>query len=262
MLPTEKQKAKENGINSLLLIGATKIGKTHLVSKLPDNIILGFERGAEMYDNYRVMINSLKEFGAVLKELKTDTKFKYVTIDTITSMEEYIYELAEIKYSETILGKHWFEKGKKEYKRIDNLPNGAGYRYIDEAINSILDSLEKTNKTIIFIGHLKFSTLEKDGIEVTVKDVDVMGRMRKALVTRCEAIAFIERRENTKNYLSFRNSGLIGSSWVRELSNKDILISEFDETTGDIKTYWDSIFSNKKVDINNSEEINLDEISE
>lgn len=242
MLPKSIVKGNSEEINSLLIIGPTKIGKTSLMSALPKNIILGFEKGAEKYDNFRVMINSLKDLSTVIKELKEDTSFEYITLDTITSMEHFIYDLAELKFSETLQGKNWFSELKDKYKRIDALPQGSGYRYIDQAIESIMDSLDKTGKKIIYLGHLKFTTMEKENVEITVKDVDVMSRFRKALITRCEGICFLERRGENQNYLSFKNNGLIGSSWIEKLANKDIAISEKKDSV--LVTHWDLIFQN------------------
>ncbi len=62
---------------------------------MDNNLILDFEQGTTYVDALKVQINSLKELKECIKAIKEAGKpYKYITIDTITAVEEMAKPLA------------------------------------------------------------------------------------------------------------------------------------------------------------------------
>ena len=88
-LPKAKNPAKTQDPKYLILFGLPKVGKTTVLSTLDNNLILDFEQGTTYIDALKIEINTLKELKETIKAIKDAGKpYKYITIDTITAVEE------------------------------------------------------------------------------------------------------------------------------------------------------------------------------
>lgn len=86
----------------------TKWGKSTVLSTLDDNLILDFEQGAKYLSALKVEINSLKDFAEVYKALKeSEHRYKFITIDTVTALEEFVKPLALKMYRDTPAGANY-----------------------------------------------------------------------------------------------------------------------------------------------------------
>ena len=67
----------------LLLYGAPKVGKTTMLSKLDNCLIVDTEKGTNMLEAYVQQVNNREELIQTLKDAMEGHEFKYIAIDTI-----------------------------------------------------------------------------------------------------------------------------------------------------------------------------------
>lgn len=230
----------------LILFGPQKIGKTHALTKLKNNLILDFDKeGTDYYKCNRVKIKDFNTYVELLNELSAKKPmFKYLTIDTLTTFyEDFINALAVIDYNE--------DNGKKKPLDFDinKLDYGKGHYYKREALKKQIDFLEGYCETLIIVGHVADRAVNSDG-PLGVSELDIEGKLKSILASRISAIGYFYRdsKDNTENILSFKNSGdIISGSRAGHLANNEFIISKKvdspEEPNGyTIETYWDKIF--------------------
>ena len=88
-LPKTKVPAETQDPKYLILFGLPKVGKTTILSTLENNLILDFEDGTTYVDALKIKIDNLATLKETIKTIKEAGKpYKYITIDTITAVEE------------------------------------------------------------------------------------------------------------------------------------------------------------------------------
>ena len=200
-LPTKKVKASRKSPKNMIIYGAPKIGKTTVLSKLDNCLIIDLEDGSDMLDALKVKANSLKDLqdiGAAI--MKAGRPYKYIAIDTISKLEEWCESYAKQIYMKTPMGKNFDTKNPG--MSVLALPNGAGYLYLRMAYKEWMGKLNKLADHIILVGHLKDKMLEKKGKEVAVKDLDLTGKIKQITCTNSDAIGYIYR-EGDQTMISF-----------------------------------------------------------
>jgi hypothetical protein len=200
-LPTEKVKASRKSPKNMIIYGSPKIGKTTALSQLDNCLIIDLEAGSDMVDALKVKVNNLKELADVGREiLKQGKPYKYIAIDTISKLEEWCEEEGKKIYMLTPMGKN-FDKDKQGLS-ILSLPNGGGYLYLRLAYKKWIDRLNLLADHIILVAHLKDKMLEKKGKEVSVKDLDLTGKIKQITCSNSDAIGYIYR-EGEETMISF-----------------------------------------------------------
>ena len=200
-LKKEKRKAISVNPGIMLLYGAPKVGKTTMLSKLDDCLIIDLEDGSDMVDALKVKVKSLKELGEAGKAIHEAKKpYKYVAIDTISKLEEWCEADAKVLYMQTPMGKNFEQKNPGA--SVLSLPNGAGYLYLRIAYKKWIDRLNTLADHIILVGHLKDKMLEKKGKEVAVKDLDLTGKIKQITCANADAVGYLYR-EDEKTMISF-----------------------------------------------------------
>ena len=104
VLPTKKVKVERNNPKRLIIYSKPKTGKTTAFAGLDDNLILDLENGSEYVEALKIKINSLQDLldaGKAIKE--AGCPYKYVTVDTVTALEDMIGPLAVKLYKQTLL---------------------------------------------------------------------------------------------------------------------------------------------------------------
>ena len=125
-LPKTKIPAETQDPKYLILFGLPKVGKTTVLASLENNLILDFENGSSYVDALKVKINSLKDLNEVCKAIKDAGKpYKFITIDTITAVEEMAKPLAIKLYQNSPM----FSDRYADVKNPAELPNGSGYTF-------------------------------------------------------------------------------------------------------------------------------------
>lgn len=134
-LPKEKTKATRINPKTIVIFSQPKKGKTTIVAGLDDCLTIDLEKGGDFVDilKYDVVREAEKEDVLpiiILKKLidtikkankeKGDYVYKYISIDTVTALEDIVLPLANKKYKDTPMGRNWVGDD------ITSLPNGAG----------------------------------------------------------------------------------------------------------------------------------------
>ena len=122
VLPTKKVSATRQNPKRLVIYSKPKTGKTTAFAGLDGNLIVDLENGTDYVDAVKVKAGSLKELLAIGKAVEEAGKpYKFITIDTVTALEEMVMPLAVKKYKATPMGKNY------DGDSVITLPNGAGY---------------------------------------------------------------------------------------------------------------------------------------
>lgn len=235
-LPTERAPATNKSPKRLFLFGPPKTGKTTAVAMLDECLLIDLERGSDFVDAMRVQVNNLKDLREVLSEVnKAGNPYKYAAIDTTTKLEEMVLPLAAELYKDTQMGKDW------DGDNVLTLARGAGYLYLRRAYMKVMDAIDKAFPRVIYLGHLKDSSLSKEGREVAVKDIDLSGKLKNIVCANTDAIGYVYRDEN-RTVISFEtDENIISGARPIHLRNKQITILESDENEN-LTSHWDKIY--------------------
>lgn len=241
-LPTMPIKALIQSPKELIIFSKPKVGKTTLLAGLKNCLILDFEDGSDYVEALKIKIKTLEELKQVGKAIKeAEYPYDYIAVDTVTALEEFCIGYAEELYSKSSMGKNWFTEGKPKYGTIINMPQGAGYQWLRQAYNKILDFIRQLAPKIILVGHVKDTMLEKAGNEFNSMDLDLTGKIKRITASNSDAIGYLYRK-GKQNIISFKTSDEISCGARPEhLRNKEIVLSEIleDDT---IVTNWNKIY--------------------
>ena len=108
VLPTKKVKAERINPKRIVIYSKPKTGKTTAYAGLEDNLILDLENGTDYVEALKVKIGSLQELLDTGKAIKAaGNPYKFITIDTVTALEDMIMPLAVKLYRATAMGKNF-----------------------------------------------------------------------------------------------------------------------------------------------------------
>lgn len=236
-LPTAKIPAASQDPKYLILFGLPKVGKTTVLSTLENNLILDFEQGTTYVDALKVQINSLKELKECVKAIKEAGKpYKYITIDTITAVEEMAKPLALQMWQNSPL-----YTTKYDVKDITQVPQGAGYSFWRQAIEAIIDLIASATDNIILCGHVKDAALAEN-VTGSIKQLDLTGKVSRILSARSDAIGFVHRDDESNLCINFGQSGeVLTGARPKHLANKDIIVAERQDD-GSFISHWERIY--------------------
>jgi hypothetical protein len=246
VLPTKKVEPTLNNPKNLIIFSKPKTGKTSLIAALDNCLLLDLEDGSDYVSALKIKAKSIKDIKLIGKQIKKEGKpYKFIAVDTITALEEMCIPYAEELYSQSPMGKNWFAEngGKSKYGNILGLPEGSGYYWLRIAFTKVLDYIMTWADHTILLGHVKDTMLEKDGVNVSIKELDLTGKLKRITTSNSDAIAYLYRK-GTQNILSFKTTDDVGCGARPEhLKNAEIIISEINEE-GEMKTHWDKVFIN------------------
>lgn len=237
VLPTTKVKAQRVNPKRLIIYSKPKTGKTTAFAGLEENLIMDLEHGAGYVEALKIEVNSLQELLDAGKAIKAaGNPYKYVTIDTVTALEDMVGPLAIKLYRQTSMGKNY------DGDNILSLPNGAGYLYLRQAFFQVLDFIDTLAPHIILSGHIKDKQVDDKGEMVLAANIDLTGKIKSLICANADAIGYMYRKGN-KTILSFKTSEEVTCGARPEhLRNEEIVVSELNEEKGEIEFHWDKIY--------------------
>lgn len=244
ILPKARSKPEVKNPSNLIIFSKPKTGKTSLVAALDDCLLLDFEQGSSYVEAMKIKIENIKHLKLVGKAIKeAKYPYKYIAVDTVTALEEMCIPYAEKLYSQSPMGKNWFNEGggKSKYGNILGMPEGSGYYWLRLAFTKVIDYITTLAPHMILLGHVKDTMLEKDGVNFSTKELDLTGKLKRITTSNSDAIAYLYRKGN-QNILSFKTTDDVGcGARPDHLKNVEIVISEINEE-GEITTHWDKVF--------------------
>ena len=237
-LPKTKIPAETQDPKYLILFGLPKVGKTTILSTLENNLILDMENGSTYVDALKVKITSLKDLKEVCKAIReVGNPYKYITIDTITAVEEMAKPLAINLYQQSPM----YSDKYADVKDPTKLPNGSGYAFLRDGIEMIIDMVSKCAPNIIICGHVKDAALNEAAAN-NVKTLDLTGKISRILSAKSDAIGFVHRDENSNLCIQFGTDGeVLTGARPKHLANKDIIVAERQDD-GSFVSRWDRIY--------------------
>ena len=235
VLPTSKVKAERVNPKRLIIYSKPKTGKTTAYAGLEDNLIIDLENGSDYVEALKVKVSSLQELLDTGKAIKAaGNPYKFVTIDTVTALEDMIMPLAIKLYIATAMGKNF------DGDTVVTLPNGAGYLYIRQAFFQVLDFIDTLAPTIILSGHIKDKVVDDKGEMVMSANIDLTGKIKSLICANADAIGYMYRKGN-QTILSFKTSEEVTCGARPEhLRNQEIVISEMIDDV--LSTSWEKVF--------------------
>lgn len=236
VLPTKKIKADRVNPKRLIIYSKPKTGKTSAFAGLENNLILDLENGADYVDALKVKISSLQELLDAGKAIKEAGKpYTYVTIDTVTALEDMVMPLAIKLYKQTSMGKNY------DGDNVLSLPNGAGYLYLRQAFFQVLDFIDTLAPHIILSGHIKDKQVDDKGEMVMAANIDLTGKIKSLICANADAIGYMFRKGN-QTILSFKTTEEVTCGARPEhLRNEEIVISEMNDK-GELVIHWDKVY--------------------
>jgi hypothetical protein len=198
---------------------------------------LDLENGTDFIDALKIKISSLQELLDTGKAIKAaDCPYKFITIDTVTALEEMIMPLAIKLYKSTAMGKNY------DGDNLTTLANGAGYLYIRQAFFQVLDFIDTLAPTIILSGHIKDKVVDDKGEMVMSANIDLTGKIKSLICAQADAIGYMYRKGN-KTILSFKtNDEVTCGARPEHLRNEEVVVSEMID--GVLTTSWEKVFVN------------------
>ena len=203
VLPTAPVPSTTKSPENLIIYSKPKTGKTTMLSKLKDCLIIDLERGTNKIDAMKVQASNLNELQDIIKAVKaSDHKYRYVAVDTITELEAWCEWDATTMYMKTPMGKNFNRAQhpktgemkvlpKNQWESVLGLPKGAGYLYLRNSFKKWMNILLTLAPHVIFVAHVKDAMSEKKGKEVAVKDLDLTGKLKMITAQKADAIGYV-----------------------------------------------------------------------
>jgi len=235
VLPIKKVKVTRLNPKRIVIYGKPKVGKSTALAGLENNLIVDLENGSDFIEAIKYKVNNLQELLDLGKEIRNQgNPYKFISIDTVSVLEDMVLPLALKLYKNTPLGKNF------EGDSVLTLPQGAGYMYIRLAFFQVLDFIDTLAETVILCGHTKDAQVNDKGELVLAANIDLTGKIKNLLCASSDAIGYMMRKEG-KTILSFKTSEEVNcGARPLHLGDKDFIITEV--VDGILTTNWDQIF--------------------
>lgn len=232
-----------------IIYSLPKVGKTTMLSQLEDCMILDTEGGADMYEALRLRITSVygqssynddgtikstsidafekMMFADAERQIKEGIKvpkfpYRFIAVDTLDELESMCEISATKKFFESTIGKGVKQKN-PDMKSVLELPNGGGYYHLRNEVMLQIDRLVRLCPHLILISHIKDKLLEKGGIEISVKDISLTGKLGSIVAAKADYIGYVYREPKKPLMISFEsyeNTSVMGARFPRLAGKK------------------------------------------
>jgi len=239
----------------LLIVGQPKVGKTTALSMLPNNLIIDLEDGSDYIDGIKVnLIKNYKKGGkhpnkqltALHNAIQDENKklqgyaYDFISIDTITALEDIAREVATAKYKASIVGRSFAGTD-----IVAELSKGAGYLWWRKALEEMLFQFAGLAKYgLILTGHAKQGSNIREGVEFSANDIVLTGQNKNIICSKADAIGVMFRSKDDplKLIISFKTNDrdLITGARNQYLQNQTFPLVEVIENK--LVSHWDKIY--------------------
>lgn len=189
-----------------LLYGSRKAGKTTMLGKLKDCLVIDTERGANFITGDVASVSSLADLrdlvGILLSEKEKGNEYKYIALDTINKVVEWVEESIVITYNASNSDKITY---------FGDLAFGKGYGLVREKVDKLIETFIKMTPHFILIGHNKLaSAISENSTIVDPESLNLTGKLKSQIMAKCDSIGYVFR-DNETNVLkvSFKASNAL-----------------------------------------------------
>ena len=256
VLPTDFHEPEIN-MNSCILFGKEKCGKTTALSQLKDCLIIDTENGSKKVRAKALQVPDDKgPVGKMIwlkkvaeKLIEEGKKYDYVALDTLTEVNEWAEWSGTFRYMNSPQGKsfnrekdvkgnpikggEFLDPSDDDYQSVHTLPDGYGYRWSRDEVMAIFNLFMKVaRKCVIFVCHIedKFIALRDTTDVVVPKQLALTGKLRESLPRKVDAIGYVY---NDKGVVKVNFTGTeekIGGTRAKHLTGYNDVLD------------WDKIF--------------------
>ena len=250
-LPTQKSVAEDYNPRLLVIFGKPKTGKSSFCAALDNNLIIDLEdgyRALSVFKTQATSYNDLYEIAVSLdkkkKELGGKNPYKFITIDNASRLEVLCLKRALHEYRMTTQGKNFgvIQNSAGQYvydpnADIRQLPKGGGYGILREVVKRAIDMFTNYADTVILVGHVKDSTIEKNGKELNEMSFDLIGKLANIICGLADGTGYMYRNEEG-THLSFRGGNdIIMGVRCPHLREKDFLVAKTPKNVEDAPVF-------------------------
>lgn len=188
ILPTTPSAVVSTAPRCLILYGLPKVGKTSITSILPDSLLVDLEHGSDYITALKVQPQTTDDIASLATAINNAKQpYKFLVVDTIDKLEELCEQEATKTYKASVIGKSFTGVSVLE------LPNGGGYHYLRMAFTKYFNLLRTLAPYTIFLGHVRDKMLTSEGKEVSVKSLDLTGKVANIACSNADAIGLLRR---------------------------------------------------------------------
>lgn len=243
VIPTKPHEPEIN-MNSCILFGKEKCGKTEALSKLENCLIIDTEQGtrkakaiALQVPEDRGPVGKMHWLRKVAEKLIAEGRqYDYVALDTLTEVNEWAEWSGTFRYMNSPQGKKFnrvrnakgdpipggdfLDPTDDDYQSVHSLPEGYGYKWSREEVMTIFNLFMKVaKKCVIFVCHVEDKFVAAGNSELVVpKQLALTGKLRDMLPRKVDAIGYVY---NDKGVLKVNFTGTeerIGGTRAKHLT--------------------------------------------
>lgn len=247
-LPINPVKATSVNPSLLLIYGLPKIGKTPSMLMLENNLLLDLEGRARFFDGLWMKVDSLSHLEQIGQAIiEAGRPYKYITIDTITVLEEWIEPIAKNLYLASPICKREYKANPNLLSTVTALPDGAGWQWIRVAYGQAFNYIRTLADNIILIAHVRDKMLvDKNGLEVGSADLALTGKLKQITCGKSDAIGYLYRvtkgSENGKPISQMRINFNSNTEIICGATSKHLRGQDFDFCPEQNPKDWEKIF--------------------
>jgi hypothetical protein len=202
-----------------LLYGSRKAGKTTMLGKLDDCLIVDTERGANFITGDIASMEGLTDLRDLVTHLVGEqskgNKYKYIALDTLNKIVEWAEEAVVYQHNQANPGDKIIYFGDLSY--------GKGHALVREKIDKLIDTFITLTDHLILIGHNKLaSAVNETSTLVDPASLNLTGKLKNMIMAKCDSIGYVFREdEDSTLKISFKsNSALEAGSRCEHLKGK------------------------------------------
>lgn len=190
LLPTKKSEVTKDWVHQKIgMIGQPGIGKSEFWSHGDNTLYLQTEAGLNHLSVYKVPVRSWEDVRAVYGELIKAKNGGKLTFDTV--IIDTIDRLVDLAQLEAI------DRGRLKFKTIDintvgDIPNGAGWSWAQELMESFLTKMEGLGICLVYVGHLDLKEVKTPTSSYHKLTISVGGKMGGMLASWPDHLLNIE----------------------------------------------------------------------
>lgn len=208
-LPTEVTKPTVN-METCILFGLPKCGKTTLLSKLPNCLIIDTENGT---NKISALVKKIPEGKGPVGKMKwledfadylivQGKPYDYIAIDTLTEVNELAEWSGTYRYMVSTQGQKFnrddegnmLKPTSDDYQSVHTVGQGFGYRWSREDTLRIFEKYKKAaKKCVFFVCHVedKFMAMKENTEVVVPKQLALTGKLRDILPRKVDGIGYV-----------------------------------------------------------------------